>query len=89
MAALTNEDYGQMRRSVYRTGQGKEELKALAGLPSESELRAAFQVIENFWTNNAAQVKSDVEAALGRSITNALARKIHLAWLIWKISKGG
>jgi hypothetical protein len=89
MAVLTNDDYGQMRRSVYRAGQGKEELKALAGLPNETELRAAFQVIENFWSNNATQVKSDVEAALGRTITNSLARKIHLAWLIWKVLKGG
>jgi hypothetical protein len=89
MAVINNDDYGQMRRSVYRAGQGKEELKALAGLPNKTELRAAFQVFENFWTNNAAQLKSDLETALGRSITNALARKIGRAWLEWKLGKGG
>lgn len=90
MAILTNEDYGPLRKSLYRAGFGKEELKALlGGLPSEAQLLAAFQVIEDLWADNAVQIKADLEAALGRTITNALAKKIGRAWLEWKTGKGG
>jgi hypothetical protein len=90
MAVLTNDDYGKLRRALYRAGFGKEELKALVGgLPDESHLLAAFQVLEDLWSNNAAQVKTNMEAALGISISNALAKKIGRAWLEIKTSKGG
>jgi hypothetical protein len=89
MAVLTDTDYGAIRHSVYTAGQGKEELKALGNLPTKAQLKAAFQVLEDFWSDNAAQVKTDLETALGFSITGALAKKIGLAWLIWKVSKGG
>lgn len=89
MATLINTDYGRLRDLLYRAGFGKEELKALASLPNESQILAGFQVFEDFWTNNAAQVKSNLEAALGRSITNTLARKFGRAWLEWKTDKGG
>jgi hypothetical protein len=89
MAVLTDTDYGEIRRSVYTAGQGKEELKALASVPNQMLLKAAFQVLEDFWSNNAATVKADMETALGFSISGALAKKIGLAWLIWKVSKGG
>jgi succinylarginine dihydrolase len=89
MAVLGNDDYGQIRESLYKAGFGKEELKALPNLPNEAQLKAAFQVMEDLWTNNAATVKTNIETALGRSITAALARKIGRAWLEWKTGKGG
>lgn len=89
MAVLTNDDYGQIRESLYKASFGKEELKALPNLPSEAQLKAAFQAIEDFWANNAATLKTNMETALGRSITAALARKIGRAWLEWKTGKGG
>lgn len=89
MATLTDPEAGVMRRTVYTVGQGKEECKALASLPTKAQWKAAFQVLENLWENNKVQIKADVETALGRSITNPLAKKIGLAFLLWKVTKGG
>lgn len=89
MATLTDTEAGVMRRTVYTPGQGKDEIKALASVPNKSQWKAAFQVLETFWEANKTQVKADIETALGRSITNALAKKIGLAFLIWKVTKGG
>ena len=89
MAVLTDSDSGEIRKALYAAGQGKEELKALPNLPNEAQLKAAFQAIEDFWTNNAATLKTNMETALGRTITATLARKIGRAWLEWKTGKGG
>jgi hypothetical protein len=89
MAVLANDDYGKLRKSLYTAGQGKEELKALPNLPNETQLKGAFQAIEDFWANNAATLKANIEAALGRTISATLARKIGRAWLEWKTGIGG
>ena len=90
MAVLTDQDSGEILRILYQNGVGKEELKAqFATLPSKSQFKNAFQVIESLWSDNAATVKSDVETALGGSVTGALAKKIGRAYLEWKMGKGG
>lgn len=89
MAVLNTDDYQKLREHLYQWGTGKEELKALSNLPNKSQMLAAFQAIEDFWTTNAATLKTNMEVALGRPISVALARKIGLAWLTWKVGKGG
>lgn len=89
MAQLTNDDYRELRRTVYRWGDGKDELKARPNLPSETELRGAFQAIEDWWSDNQASLKAAIDAAIGFTTSAALARKIGKAWLIWKFKKGG
>lgn len=89
MAVLTDAQYSELRKLVYRSGSGKEELKAHAALPSGAQLKAAFQVLENFWEDNKATVKANLDAALGFTTTGAEAKKFGLAFLIWKASKGG
>lgn len=87
MATITDQDAGEILRNLYRQGVGKEELKALANLPSKTQFKAACQEIEDFWTGGEAQLKTDVEAALGTSITNALAKKFRRAFFMWKSDK--
>lgn len=89
MATLTNAHYKQLRASVYRWGEGKEELKARANLPSEAQLKAAFQACEDFWESNKATLKANIDQALGVTTTNPEARKIALAWLRWRVGNGG
>ena len=89
MAVLLPADYGALRRLLYRTGEGKEELKARPNLPNEAQLLAAFQVLEDFWENNKAAVKVDLDTALGFTTTAPLAKKIGKAWLAWKFGQGG
>jgi len=86
---LTNAEYGVLRDRLYRLGRGKEELKALPNLPNKTQLIAVFQVLEDFWENNKATVKGDMETALGFSITGTLAKKIGRAWLESKFGRGG
>ena len=87
--ALSDLDYGEIREILYKPGCGKEELKAHPALPNKSQLKAAFQVVEDLWENNKAVVKTAIDLAMGVTTTNAEAKKIGLAWLIWKASKGG
>ena len=90
MAALTPDDYGQLRKYVYRFGSGKEELKAdSASLPNEAKLLAAFQVFEDFWEANRVAVKTSLDAAIGFTTSNALAKKLAVAWLANKTMRGG
>jgi hypothetical protein len=89
MAALTDIQYGEIHNLVYRQGQGKEELKAHPTLPDQAHLKAAYQVLENFWEDNKAAVKAALDTALGVTTTGAEAKKIGLQFLIWKASKGG
>lgn len=89
MAVLTSINYGELREILYRPGAGKEELKAHPALPDQIHILAAFQVLEDFWENNKANIKTAVDAALGVTTTAIEAKKIGLAWLIWKVGKGG
>lgn len=87
MAVLTGADYKELRKSVYTTSNGKEELKALASLPTEAQLLGAFQSLENDLVAAFSTMKTNVETALGRSITVGLAQKIMAAYLVWKLRK--
>ena len=84
MAILTNAEYGQIRGNVWRFGSGKEELKALAALPTKAQLLAAFQAIENNSQASRATIKAAVDAALGITTSVALARKLYAAYLAVK-----
>jgi hypothetical protein len=84
MTVLTNQDYGKIRDIIYRLGWGKEELKALSRLPNKSELKAAFQAIEDSWVANEAGMKSDLDTALSQTTTNAFAKKFAKAWAAWR-----
>ena len=84
MAILTNAEYGQLRAAIYRRGAGKEELKALAALPSKAKLLAVFQAIEDNSQASRAAIKSAIDAALGFATSAALARKLYAAYVAVK-----
>jgi hypothetical protein len=76
MAVLTAADAGELWNLLYQ-------------LPNQTKILAAFQVIEDFWENNKATVKANIDTALGVTTTATEAKKIALAWLIWKVKIGG
>ena len=89
MAQLTADDYKVIRKSVYRNGAGKEELKTLANLPSESLLLAIFQSAEDRTIAAFGQFRADMELALGipsNAFSLALAKKIYIAYIQWKLT---
>lgn len=78
--------YRELRKAVYQLGAGKEELKALPALPNKDELLAAFQAMEDYMVGTAvAAIKTDVDAALGLTTSQALFRKMFAAYLLWKL----
>jgi hypothetical protein len=87
MATLVPTDYDALRNSLYLMGAGKEEMKAMSHLPNVFQLLAAFQAIETFWENNKASLKAQVDVAYGQTTSAALAKKIMIAWLNWKIKQ--
>jgi len=81
MAILTDADYGAIRRALYRWGAGKDELKARPALPNKTQLRAAFQAIEDNSQASRATIKAAVDAALGFTTTVPLAKKLYAAYV--------
>jgi hypothetical protein len=84
MATLTDEDYTELRRTIYRPGMGKEELKTLPYLPNKIQLRAGFQAIEDGYEAVRAGMKSDLDAALEQTTSIELAQKFEVAWAKWR-----
>jgi hypothetical protein len=89
MAALTADDYRQIRKSVYSPGHGKEELKARASLPNETQAMAVFQALEDATIAHfTATIKPAIDANIGGAATTTiLAKKIYAGYLLWKINE--
>jgi len=87
MATLTMADAGEIRESIYQVGLGKEELKALPAIPSQSQQLTAFQALEDRLITLFPTLKIDIEIAFGLTVTNILAQKIVVGYLKWKIKK--
>lgn len=79
--AVPNEGYGAFRQYLWR--HFKVDLKA-AGMFNKTQLRAAADAIDNHWEDGLAKVKSDLEIALGVSLTAAQAKTVAKAWMLWK-----
>ena len=89
MATLTAADYSVIRKSAYAKGTGKEELKALTTLPSESVLLSIFQAAEDRTVAGFLLFRADMEAALGiaqNAASLALAKKLYVAYMLWKLT---
>lgn len=86
MATISAADYKQLRRTVFTLGKGKEELKARANLPNETQAMAVFQALEDDTISHFTDVKTLIDSNIGGAATsNALAQKVYAAYLQWKI----
>lgn len=83
MAVITDADLADMYLQLYRKGEGKEEIKA-DGLLAPAIIKAVFQALEDRFENGRAALKMDMEAAVGRPMSNAAAKKYGRTWLRWK-----
>lgn len=88
MAQLTDGEVLQMWRQLYRKGNGKEAFKGNNPSLSRSDLKAAFQAIEDFWQANKLTLKTAMDAAAGTTLTNAQARILGREWLRLKAQQG-
>ncbi len=76
---ITDVQCAKFRQKLHR--------EALALMQAETipltklEYKAAFQAIEDFWEANRVTLKGDMNPAVGRNISNALARKIGKQWM--------
>jgi hypothetical protein len=84
---ISDEQYGLMRDALRR--EAKAELKALANLPNETQLRAAFDVLNDPWEADRLATKASIDTALGVTTTAALAKAIGKAFLSAKFRLGG
>ena len=100
MAVLTNQDYADLRNEWYRSGFGKEELKALPALPSSTQIKAAFQAIEDTFTTAVipqgavgmtviGAIKLQFDSALGVATSQALFISALRVWFRWRDRQGG
>ncbi len=79
MAIITNKHCAKFRQNLHR-----EALALMQAEPiplTKTEYKAAFQAIEDFWEANRVVLKGDINAAVGRNISNTLARKIGKQWM--------
>ena len=83
MAVITDANVKEMYLTLYRKGEGKEEIKA-DGLLSPATIKAVFQALEDRFENGRVALKADMDAAAGRTLTPAAAKKYGRAWLRWK-----
>jgi len=86
MAILTDANVKEIWLSLYRKGEGKEEIKA-DGLPSRAERKAIFQAFEDWFETQRAPLKGRINTAAGRTVSNAVAKKYGRAWLRYKWGK--
>jgi hypothetical protein len=87
VAQLTADDYKTIRRYLYRAGYGKEELKSLPALPTESTLLEIFQAAEDRTVAAFLLFKADLDSLLGVTTTTAAAKKVYAAYLAWKLAQ--
>ena len=81
MAILTDEQCTAFRHKLHKS---LDLLLAESPHLTKAELKAGFQAIENFWETNRVVLKNDIDIAIGRNISNALAKKMGKLWLQWK-----
>lgn len=78
MATLTDAQCTWYRQMLHKS---KGLLKAESPVLTHAQIKAAFQAIEDFWENNRTTLKSDIDTAVGQTISNALAKKMGKWWL--------
>ena len=88
MAVLTAVDKTKMKRDYFRLGQGKLHFKG--GNPSLNgiELMAVMQAIEDKWEAGKAGLKTAMDTAAGKTLTNAQVKVLGRAWLKFKAEGG-
>jgi len=90
MGTITKENVTEMKNDYFQLGRGKEEFKGPTNPRMHGgQLRDVFQAIEDFWVNSKAALKADIDAAAGKTLTNAQARVLGRAWLRFKAGRGG
>jgi len=80
MSVVTDADVREMYLSLYRKGEGKEEIKA-DGLLDPATIKAVFQAIEDWFEGQRPAVKAAIDAAAGRAVSNAAAKKYGRVWM--------
>jgi hypothetical protein len=82
MATVTAAVFSRWRDLVYRSGGGKEEIKALPSVPDQPHQLAALQAIEDGMVANFGTLKSGSDTALGVTTSTALFTKMLAAYCI-------
>lgn len=82
MAILSDTVLATMRQKLH--GDGLALLQAESPPLSKAEIKAAVQAIEDYWETNRANIKANIDAAVGRTISVALAKKLGKYWLQYK-----
>lgn len=85
MAVLTDTQCAKFRQGLHEV---LDLLQAENPHLTKGELKAGFQAIEDWWENNRANLKDDIDTAMGRTpatkISNALAKRMGKIWLQYK-----
>ena len=85
MSVLTNADFTTYKRALRNDADAKEEMVDLS--PSKADWKATLQALEDGYESRRAAIKAEMDAAMGATISNVLAKKLEKVWMINK-SKG-
>jgi len=80
VAALTRDQIIEVWRETYSAN--KADWKALTNLPNRAQRDAALQVLEDFWQDNLATNKTNVQTALGQTVSTPLLKAFARAWML-------
>ncbi len=82
MATITDVQCGKWRQRLH--AESLDLMQAESTPLTKAEFKAAFQAVEDWYESERATVKGNIDTAVGRTITNALAKKIGKQWMNWK-----
>lgn len=82
MAVLTKAQHTKFRHLLHDEALGL--LQAESPHLTKNEIKLIFLTIDSWWEDNRVSLKSTIDTALGRSMSNALAKKFGRFWLQYK-----
>ncbi len=81
MTALTPEDFTAYKRMLRNDPEAKALMRALSPALTKTAWMAALQALEDGYSSRRAAIKGEMDTAMGRAMSNALALKLEKAWM--------
>lgn len=82
MATLTESNYTSSRHFLHDNAY--DNLQTEDPILTKQQLRDGIQAIEDWWEDNKIDLKSDIDTAVGQTISNPLAKQMYKWWLKYK-----
>lgn len=82
MALLTETNYTNLRHFLHDNAY--DDLQGENPCLTKQQLRDGIQAIEDWWESEKANLKAEIDSAVGQTISNLLAKQMYKWWLNYK-----